>query len=102
MKPSFRTNEKDNSNNQSTADVFSIISGLESLITLPKITTEYIENMKNIIKASQDKKEVYKYTKWILCMTYLIPIIHLYVLNDNRLNYFIKRSDINPLNNSII
>lgn len=94
MKLSFRTEEKEISNGQSTIDAFSIINGLDSLITLPKITTEYIDNMKSINKASQNKKEVHKYTKWILCMTYLIPIIHLYILNDKRLNYFIKRSDI--------
>ncbi|VBB18376.1 hypothetical protein YASMINEVIRUS_839, partial [Yasminevirus sp. GU-2018] len=73
-------------------DITKIIEDLPILMTLPKITRDYITKMKNIVKSSTDKKEVHKYTKWILCMTYLIPVIALYLKNDDRLKHFIKRN----------
>lgn len=72
-------------------DVNRIVDELVSLISLPKITKEYIEKMKNIVHTSDNKKEVHKYTKWILCMTYLVPIIKMYLMNDNKVKNFIER-----------
>jgi hypothetical protein len=58
-------------------------------ISLPIISLSYVENMIKKVKLSNDIKKNHKYTKWILCMTFILPIIHLCLINDPRMNIFI-------------
>lgn len=88
---STETDFKKQHDSQKENNVNKIVDELVSLISLPKITKDYIDKMKSIVHTSNNKKEVHKYTKWVLCMTYLIPIIKMYLMNDNNVKYFIER-----------
>lgn len=66
---------------------------LTELITLPKITRNYISKLRFTIQTVDNRKDINKYARWILCMTYLIPIITLYIKTDIRLNNFLTNSN---------
>lgn len=94
-------NSSKNHSVQYPNDICKIVNELISLISIPKITKEYIDKMKGIVHTSEKKSEVHKYTKWILCMTYLIPVINMYMMNDNRVKLFIERHK-NIANNGVV
>jgi hypothetical protein len=70
-----------------------IIEELPIIMSLPRISKEYIAKMKRIVQTSTNKKDVHRYTKWILCMTYLSPVVSLFVNCDKRVKDFITRCD---------
>lgn len=82
-------------------DIIKHISNLPVLMTLTKITREYIDKMKMIVRTSTDKNNVHKYVEWILCMTFFVPVINLYINSDARADQFITRCE-DIKNNSIM
>lgn len=66
------------------------------------ITDEYINNIKNIINDTKNKKDLKKYTKWYIFFKYIKIIFKLYCQNHINIDYFIKKTDLLCGNSKII
>ena len=66
------------------------------------ITDNYINNIKNIIENTTDKKEIKKYTKWFIFIKYIKIIFKLYHQQYHDIHYFIKNTDLLCGNSKII
>jgi hypothetical protein len=58
------------------------------------ITDNYIDNIKNIINNTQNKKELKKYNLWYIFVTYIKIIFKLYLHNYDNINHFITITEL--------
>ena len=66
------------------------------------ITNNYAINIKNIIENTTDKKEIKKYTKWLVFVKYIKIIFKLYQKQYCDIHYFIKKTELLCENSKII
>lgn len=66
------------------------------------ITNNYAINIKNIIENTTDKKEIKKYTKWLVFVKYIKIIFKLYQTHYTDIHYFIKKTELLCGNSKII